>query len=302
MIVNRLGAEYCYDDVIYHIGDPVIATPESEYEGLYGIITEIRDGDDQETENDTPDIYCRFDLPVLPCERKELEERFSKLYGMPKTVDEIILDMVIMAPEMIRVIDEIPEPVPQAKVYLVSEDWAANDDYGSSLSVAYTEFETAKRKMIELLEDEQSEGCIHMWKDRDDFIEDSTPTSYECYIEGEYCSSHYHVEIIEQPVCASQGFIREIADLYRISCQIEDFLSQVSDWDELEQLSDEQYERLIHDPRIPERFQKALGNNDSYWESYWETMSEVAHALVNEYLKENAHSGPDADTDAKGGQ
>lgn len=288
MIVNRPDAEYCYDDVIYHIGDLVVATTESEYEGLYGIITEIRDGDDRETENDTPDIYCEFDPPVLPCERKELEERFSRLYGMPKTVDEITLDMVIMAPEMIRVMDKIPEPVPQDKVYLISEDWAANDNYGNSLSAAYTEFETAKRKMIELLGNEQSDGCIPLWKNRDDFIEDSTPTSYECYIEGEYCSSHYHVEIMEQSICASHSFMREMSDAHTASCQLEDFTLQISDWDELVHLSAEQIERMTHDPRFPGRFQKALGNNDYYWESYWLTMSEVAKEFVNLYLNENA--------------
>ena len=59
----------------------------------------------------------------------------------------------------------------------------------------------------------------------------------------------------------------------------------MSDWDEIEKLTDAQYERMIHDPRFPERLQNALGKNDYYWESYWETVSEVAHEFVNEYLK-----------------
>ena len=63
----------------------------------------------------------------------------------------------------------------------------------------------------------------------------------------------------------------------------------MSDWDELDQLTDEQYNRMVQDPRFPERLHSALGKNDSYWEAYWETVSEVAHAFVDEYLKENAH-------------
>jgi len=51
-------------------------------------------------------------------------------------------------------------------------------------------------------------------------------------------------------------------------------------------LTDEQYNRMIHDKRIPERFQKMLGNNDSYWEAYWLSMSEVAHEFVKQYLRE----------------
>lgn len=302
MIVNKPDTEFYHDGIYYHIGDSVIATSESEYAGLYGTIIEIRDGDDRETENETPDIYCSFEPPILPCEIEHLEKVFSSLYDMPKKLEDISWDLVIMAPEMIRVIDPEAELLPDTKVYLITEDWAANDDYGSSMSVAYTEFDEAKRKLLQMITEEQLAGCISLWKGNDDFIEESTSTSYECYLKGEYCLSHYHVEIVEQPLYASQKFIRELADLYRVSCQFEDFISQISDWDDLDQLSDAQYERLTHDPRIPERFQKALGNNDSYWESYWETMSEVAHTLVNEYLKENAHSGPNADTDAKGGQ
>ena len=43
---------------------------------------------------------------------------------------------------------------------------------------------------------------------------------------------------------------------------------------------------MIRDPRFPERFEKALGRNDTYWESYWETVSEVAREFVKLYLNE----------------
>ena len=67
MIINRNGAEFEYKGVSFVIGQPVVGTSQSEYEGLYGLITEIRDGEDKETENDTPDIYlirryCRMTL------------------------------------------------------------------------------------------------------------------------------------------------------------------------------------------------------------------------------------------------
>ena len=76
MIINRIGAEFEYEGTTYVIGAPIVGTPESEYEGLYGTITEIRVGEDKETENETPDLYCSFEVPVLPCEVKKLEEVF----------------------------------------------------------------------------------------------------------------------------------------------------------------------------------------------------------------------------------
>lgn len=285
MILNRLGEEFYYENNYYHVGDQIVGTSESEYEGLYGVITEIRDAEDQETENETPDIYCSFESPVLPWEIKRLEEVFSDLYDMPKKLEDISLDLVIMAPEMIRVIEPVAESVSNSKVYLISEDWAVDNNYGNSLSAAYTEYDDAKRKMVQMLLEEQADGTIARWKENVSFVEESTPTSYKCYLEGEYCESHYHVEIIEQAVCASSRFMREMSELHTASCQLEDFATQISDWEELVHLSAEQIESMTHDPRFPGRFQKALGNNDYYWESYWLTMSEVAEEFVNMYLK-----------------
>ena len=74
MILNRTGAEFEYEGVTYTIGGAIVGTAESEYAGLYGRINAIHDGEDKETENETPDIYCEFDPPVMPHEVKTLEE------------------------------------------------------------------------------------------------------------------------------------------------------------------------------------------------------------------------------------
>lgn len=294
MIINRIGAEFEHEGVTYVIGASIVGTPESEYEGLYGSITEIRDGEDKETENEAPDIYCSFELPVLPCEVKELGERFSSLYQELRTEKDIILDCVIMAPEMISPLDNLKECRHYPIVYLLLEDWAVDGECGSSFE-SYTDFDDAKRLLVQKLKEEQETGCILNWNDHKKFVEFSASDSYECYIDGEYCENHYSVSIIAQKLCASNRFVRELAEIYKASCQLEDFLSQISDWDEIAQLTDGQYERMIHDPRFPERLQNALSKNDYYWESYWETVSEVAHELVNEYLKKPDCYTPETD-------
>ena len=58
MIINQPGAEFFYENICYKIGDRIVGTDASEYQGLLGSIIEIRDGEDKETENETPDIYC----------------------------------------------------------------------------------------------------------------------------------------------------------------------------------------------------------------------------------------------------
>ena len=42
MILNRINDSFPYGDITYTIGAKVFANEESEYYGLYGVITEIR--------------------------------------------------------------------------------------------------------------------------------------------------------------------------------------------------------------------------------------------------------------------
>ena len=104
MIYDRIGAVCRYNGGEFRVGDMVVATQESPWEGLCGTITEIRTGSDRETENETPDIYCEFLPPVHPEEISRLEAKLADLYGMEKRLADISLDMVIMAPSLIRVI------------------------------------------------------------------------------------------------------------------------------------------------------------------------------------------------------
>ncbi len=89
----------------FAVGDRIIAV-DSDYAGLKGVITEIRTGNDKDTENETDDIYCSFDIPDDEDDLKNLEAHFSDLYGEKKTADELCLDLVIMAPEEIRAVSK----------------------------------------------------------------------------------------------------------------------------------------------------------------------------------------------------
>lgn len=288
MIINRPGDEFEYEGVIYIIGGPIVGTQESEYEGLYGSITEIRDGEDKETENETPDFYCAFAPPVLPCEIKKLEETFSNLYDQPKTLDDIILDCVIMAPSMVKPLTTSREISCSFTVYLLHEDWAMDGEQGSSVEV-YTDYHEAKCIMVQKLLDEWEHGIVPIWCGQTEFVQNSTSDSYEAYLDGEYMENHFVMSIISKVLYVSEGCLREATELYQSACQLEDLVAQISDWDELDGLTDEQYQRLIRDRRFPERLEKALGRNDYYWE----TVSEVAHELVDEYLQENSHPNND---------
>lgn len=108
MILQENGACFCTEGKVFTIGGIICANDESEYAGLCGTVMEIHSGDDCETENDTPDIYCAFDPPTSENMVLEMEGRFSVLYGEPKTMADITLDSVIMAPEMLEPSAELP--------------------------------------------------------------------------------------------------------------------------------------------------------------------------------------------------
>ena len=101
MIYNKIGQVFCDKSRKFIIGEEIIGTDQSEYKNLIGYIVEIRTDSDRETENETPDIYCSFEPPTSAYDIEELEAVFSDLYDEPKKMDDIILDMVIMSPEMI---------------------------------------------------------------------------------------------------------------------------------------------------------------------------------------------------------
>lgn len=212
MILNRTGAEFEYEGVTYTIGRAIVGTAESEYAGLYGRINAIHDGEDKETENETPDIYCEFDPPVMPHEIKALEDTFSDLYHQPKTISDIVLDMVIMAPEMIRPLDDLRSMRKRVNVFLVTEDWAVNGEHGNDCE-AFSDYDDAKRIMTDRIREELEDGSILSWRKSSIFAENSSMDFYEAYLDGEYMENHYKIMIIRQPLHVSPQFFQKTAAL-----------------------------------------------------------------------------------------
>jgi hypothetical protein len=106
MILSKYGESLKIGDKVFTVGDRVLANDSSEYEGLYGEIIEIKTDPDKDTDNEGVDIHVCFEVPEDKKLISEIEDKFSKLYGESKTIDEIALDLVIMTPDMIDVVEE----------------------------------------------------------------------------------------------------------------------------------------------------------------------------------------------------
>ena len=296
MLINKPGAEFLYNGITYRVGDVIIGSDQSEYAGLIGSILEIRDGDDKETENDTPDIYCSFEPPALPADIAKVEAVFSTLYDTQKTLDDICFDMVIMAPEMITVPSQSKKFI---KIYILSEDWAVDGDTGHSSSI-YSDPLEARARLNEALGKEIDSSCLSDWIDTPEYQTEISENSYEGWLDGFYCESHYAISLEEHNVVLTPSIIGDVGRAYMDASGYEDFASQVEEGEEVSELSEKDYQRYLADVRIPSMIDKGL--SDTYWECYWEAVSEAAHALLCEYLDRNTHSGTESAEIEPGGE
>ena len=285
MILNKKDEVFEYADKKYQVGEIVIANNQSDYVGLVGIITQIVTGEDKDTDNPYPDIYCDFIKPPFKDEIKILEENFSKWYGTKKKLEDLNLDGVIMAPCMIEQADKSTTSKDVIKIYLLTEDWAFDGDEGIE-TAAFTDFDEAKLQMRLKMYKERREGCVETWLDDEDFVEENSETSYEAYIEGYHCESHYTLTIKPVKLPISENIVGDLNFMLRHRNIFIDFRNQVEDWDELLELSEEEYERFINDSTIPYRVTRDLEHaREEDLDRYHETISEVAHELLAEYMK-----------------
>ena len=185
MIYHQPGEEFWHEGVCYKVGGRIVANEASDYAGLFGNILEIRTEDDRETDNDTPDIYCAFEAPVLSADRLALEQTFSQLYREQKHIEDLGLDMVIMGPEMIVPLEHPAQVYPTGTLYVVAVHWATDGEYGSYEAI-FTERTDALHQFHNDLREEFLAGSIPRWKESSQFVEEESDNSYECYLDGEY--------------------------------------------------------------------------------------------------------------------
>ena len=104
MVADRKGMSVvCDDGEVYTVGERVKAIDQrSDYAGLEGVIVEIRTGKDKETTNPCDEITVDFECPEDPNLREELQARMSGLYGYLVKVEDLPLELIIMAPSMIK--------------------------------------------------------------------------------------------------------------------------------------------------------------------------------------------------------
>ena len=282
MIIKRQGEAFEYGGKKYIVGEDVYAT-ESAYYGLIGVIKEIRTGEDKDTENPDPDIYCDFFEPVLTADKERLSKEFGEYYS---------IDGIIMSPSMITPIKEgcCDGKEEFGKIFLLQEDWAYDGDGVETNTKAFTNKESALMFFKYRLYQEAEDGSISSYNNEDNVEVDEGKEHYEIYLDGFYNDDHYNIRIIELPLATSESYFDSMKDKITDLIFRDHLIEQIEQWDEVEELTDAQYNAVINDKSISDRITKKLSGEEGFWESYWQAVSEVGFDLVRKYSnKEPRH-------------
>ena len=273
MIYNKNGDMFFYEDKMFIIGEEVFAS-ESDYAGLLGKITEIRTGDDKDTENEGPDIYCSFRTPIF---RQDAEFVRKMKFGN----EELSLDLVIMAPEMLTPTRYVGDGLPTVTVYAVVEDCMIDGEDHDDTRL-YSDKKHAEIVIRQSIEKERESGCIAGWRYSPLLVEEQYDDLYfTAYYKNEYCFNHYTVYLQEMELSMSMPLLKDLLPLCLGMKYREDIAEQIESWNIPEVVK----RTSINDPNLYYRVQSALSDKEYYKVEYSEAISEVAHKLTAEHAK-----------------
>ena len=114
--------------------------------------------------------------------------------------------MVIMAPEMVRVISPDPSVCKTCKVYLLTMQFTTSWDSGC-ITELYADYDMARFAMLKGIREEQAEGCIKDWADRDALEEEYCTDFYEAWHRDEYSEKHFTASIEKLSLTLPQRII-----------------------------------------------------------------------------------------------
>ena len=271
MKYNKNGEMFFYEDKMFIVGEEIYAT-ECEYAGLLGRITEIRTGEDKDTENEGPDIYCSFYPPIL-------KQDAALLSKMRLGCEDLSLDLVIMTPEMLIPTREVGAGLPKMKVYAVIEDCIVDGEEHPTKRL-FADPKHAEIVMRQLIHRERESGCISEWKTKHFFVEEQySEQYYTAYYKNEYCFNHYTVYLQEMELSLSMPLLKDLLPLCLGMKYREDVAEQIEPWEIHEAVR----RTAINDPSLYIRMQSALSSKEQYKEEYSEAISEVAQTLTKEH-------------------
>ena len=102
--------------------------------------------------------------------------------------------MVIMAPEMVRVISADPKECKTCELYLLTTHCTTNLD-SSNFTELYADYDAGRFALLQSVREEQQDGCVKDWADRDVLEEEYGIDRYEAWYRDEYFENHFAISL-----------------------------------------------------------------------------------------------------------
>lgn len=284
MILNEFAQPYLIGEQLYSVGDLVYANQHSEYEGLFGHIIEIRDGEDKLTTADSPELVCAFTKPVLPDVIHRLERRISRRDRQPKMLHEIDLTRVILPLEATTVIEEENPISYDVGCFRLNVEWII-DGNKSTFSLMFTDYISARKRFMDMLETEINSGCIDAWSRCDEFFVNCDMEWFECWLVGQCDSNHYRIALDQENLRLTSDALQTIGQLYLDQLFRKDFALRTSETGAIEKLPENMQRLIIEDLCIPDYVRKSIEECPSFKEAYQEVLDVAARKLLIHYAQ-----------------
>jgi len=284
MILKEKAQPFLIGEKLYCVGDLVYANKQSEYEGLFGHIIEIRDGEDKLTGSSEPEMVCTFNKPVLPDVIHCLERRISRRDRQPKMLHEIELSNVILSPEAVTVIeDENPESF-DVGCFRLNVEWIINGSK-SEFSLLFSDYLVARKRFMDMLETEISSGCIDAWSRCDEFYVNCDKEWFECWLVGQCDSNHYRIALDRECLRLTGDAVQAIGQLYLDQQFRKDFALRISEGEATNRLSEDMQHQISEDLCFPYYVRKAIKECPSLKEAYQEVLDVAARYMMIHYAE-----------------
>lgn len=137
----------------------------------------------------------------------QLDKRYAhKPYGTDDIGTYGCGPMVIMAPEMVRVISADPKECKACELYLLTTHCTTNLD-SSSFTELYADYDAGRFALLQSVREEQQDGCVKDWADRDALEEEYCTDFYEAWHRDEYSEKHFTASIEKLSLTLPQRII-----------------------------------------------------------------------------------------------
>lgn len=283
MVLKNKGEVFRYNGTEYVVGERVIATSGSAYEGMIGTILQISDGEDKETDNYTPDIYCSFDEPILKVHKEKAIERLSKLWDGVIKLEDANVAQAVMAPEMIIPLDNFCESSGSVVVYALIEESCANCN--TDVSVQLFADKKDARQQLEINLKKEYEGGMLDTDLSEGYVFEESEDSYECYLDGFAAEWRYYIHIEEQKLKINNDFIKVIGELDILRRLYDDFAEQSTDLEGIDELTDKEFMEILNNPQNLLRVRSELAKKEKLIRCYHDSVYETAHDIFYEAVK-----------------